>query len=381
MRTLRGLSKWQLISLAGAAVALLLIIVDFGFYLRPGPVESLVGLAQHLFVLVVLLAITASTRTVSIPALGAFWLVGVFPDVLFVLALTWIPADMLGTGANSIVPTVIVPIVDVVAYLLPVAAYYFFLGRGNNLQAAASDGLLIGFAVGAGYAFHEDAFIGELSNSGHGWLATQPWSLLAPTVSPIGADGLGLNHGLWAALCGLSLGIAILFRHRRFAWLIALVGPALAVLNHGLFNTLASDPFLGAGRGTMPPVASLVDQVTVSGKLVLLTVFVGAIVVVFLERRILRWVAAGVSRYPPVSVAMLGQLLVQARGAAGLGRFMAASRYALFRRLVYFAVWRDERAAVDPTEAGDTLRGLSELAGQAGLHQQPQPVMAAEAVT
>ncbi len=379
MSALRRMPTWQLISLVGVALALLLIVLDFGFFLRPGPFETLVGLGQHLFVLAVLLVITASTRTVSIPSLGAFWLVGVFPVVLFVLALTWIPADVLGTSGSSLVPTVIVPIVDVVAYLLPVAAYYFFVGRGNNLQPAASDGLLIGFAVGAGYAFHEDAFVGELANSGNGWFATQPWSLLVPTISPIGADGLGLNHALWAALCGLSLGIAILYRHRRFVWAIALVGPVLAVLNHGLFNTLAVDPFLFVGRGAMPPVAELVNLVTVGGKLPLLTLFLGAIVVVFLEWRMLGWVAARVPRYPQVSLVTLGRLLTQARSSAGVARFLAASRYARFRRLVYFAAWRGERAGVDPTEAEIMLGGLAGLAERAGLRDQaPQPAASAE---
>ena len=368
------MSRWQQIAVAAAAVALLLIILDFGFFLRPGPFESLVGLAQHAYVLVVLLLITASTRTVSIPSLGAFWLVCVFPVVLFAIALTWVPADMLGTGANSLVPTVLVPIVDVVAYLLPVAAYYFFVARGDNLQPAASDGLLIGFAVGAGYAFHEDAFVGELANSGSGWFETQPWSLLAPTISPIGADGLGLNHGLWAALCGLSFGVAFLFRHRRSAWLIALVGPVLAVLNHGLFNTLASDPFLGAGRGTMPPLAALVDLVTVSGKLPLLTVFVGAILVVLLEWRMLGWVAVRVSRYPAVSLVMLGRLLAQARSATGVARFIAAARYARFRRLVYFAAWRVERTGVDASAAPQMRAHLGGLAERAGLGDAAPPV-------
>lgn len=380
MDVLRGMSRWQLVALVGVALALLMIVVDFGFFLRPGPFESLVGLAQHLFVLAVLLLITASTRTVSIPALGAFWLVGVFPVVLFALAVTWIPADMFGTGGASPVPTVLVPIVDVVAYLLPVAAYYFFVGRGNNLQPAASDGLLIGFVVGAGYAFHEDAFVGELANSGNGWLATQPWSLLAPTISPIGADGLGLNHGLWAALCGLSFGIAFLLRHRRFAWLIALVGPVLAVLNHGLFNVLASDPFLGIGRGTMPPVADLINTLTFGGLLPLFAVFGGAIAVVLMERQILAWVAERVPRYSPVSLFRLSGLLTQARTAVGASRFLANSNYARFRRLVFFAAWRVERSGVDAAEAPRMRARLGGLAEQAGLPEKA-PIAPTEAVS
>ena len=358
MDALRSMSRWRLVALAGAALALLLIVIDFGLYLRPGPLETLVGLGQHAYVLAILLVLTAGTRTVSIPSLGAFWLVGVFALVLFVLAVTWIPADMFGVGASSPVPTVVVPIVDVVAYLLPIVAYYFFVGRNNNLQPAASDGLLIGFAVGAGYAFHEDGFIGQLANSGSGWTATLPWSLLAPTISPIGAGGLGLNHALWAALCGLSVGTAILFRHRRSAWVVAFVGPLLVMMNHGFFNVLASDPFLGVGRGTMPPVAALINTVTLGGLLPLLVVFGGAVAVVLIELRILSWVTQRVPRYPPLSPLRLAALAGRARNAPGISQFLASSAYVRFRRLVFFAAWRVERAGVDASDANVTTASL-----------------------
>ena len=52
----------------------------------------------------------------------------------------------------------------------PVAAFLFLVARRNRWQTAVTDGLLLGYAVGAGFAFHEDLI--KRVTSGSGWTAT-----------------------------------------------------------------------------------------------------------------------------------------------------------------------------------------------------------------
>lgn len=354
---------WQLVALVGAAICLLLILLEASFFLSPGPIDVLRGIAHHLFVFALLLVITVGTRTVSVASLALFWLVGVFPVVFLAMLLQWLPAELLGTGPASPISTVVVPVLDTAVYLVPVAAYYAIAVRAK-LQPAASDGLLIGFAVGAGYAFFEDAVIGDILLSGDGWLAALPWSLVAPTISEVG-DSISLNHALWAALGGLSLGVAVMLRHRRYAWLIAVIGPMLIVLNHGVVNVI-SNSFSVGGRGGLHPVAAIADFLTVGGVLPLLIIFIGAVAVVLLELRILASVSARWPMLPDVSLATMGRLLARAGKAAGLRRYLATSSYARARRLVMYAAWQAQEAGTAPPRAGVVGR-LNLMALDAGL--------------
>jgi protease prsW family protein len=376
---LRRPSGWQLVALVGAVLCLLLILSQASFFLRPGPIEVLRGLAHHLFVIALLLVITLGTRTVSVASLGLFWLVGVFPVVFLAMVLQWLPAELLGTGPRSPVSTVVVPILDTAVYLVPVAVYYAIAIRAK-LQPAASDGLLIGFAVGAGYAFFEDAVIGDILLSGDGWFAAQPWSLFAPTISEVG-DSISLNHALWAALGGLSLGVAVMLRHRRYAWLIAVIGPMLIVLNHAVVNVI-SNSFSVGGRGGLDPLAAIADLLTLGGVLPLLVVYIGAMAVALLEYRILASVSPRWPTVPSVPLATLGRLLARARTAAGLRRYLATSRYARLRRLVMFAVWRARDAGTAPPSE-QVMQRLNQMAAfEAGLFSPhpnaPTPVLEAQ---
>lgn len=355
-------SRWQVVALVGVAICLLLILLEASFFLRPGPIDVLRGLAHHLFVIALLLVITVGTRTVSVASLGLFWLVGVFPVVFLAMVLQWLPAELLGTGPESPVSTVVVPIIDSAVYLVPVAAYYAIAIRAK-LQPAVSDGLLIGFAVGAGYAFFEDAVIGDILLSGDGWLAARPWSLFAPTISEVG-DGIALNHALWAALGGLSLGVAVMLRHRRHAWLIALIGPILTAVNHGVTNLIASSFSVG-GRGGLPPLAAIADLLTLSGVLPLLLIFIGAMAVVALELRILESVSPRWAMLPSVPLATLGRLLARARTAAGVRRYLATGRYARLRRVFMYSAWQAQETGTEAAAGG--MQRLNEMALDAGL--------------
>ena len=148
------------------------------------------------------------------------------------------------------------PLVEEAAKLTPVVLY-FLLAFRTGAQPSMSDGLLLGFMVGAGVSFQEDAQIGKILVSGDGWGAAKPWTIVFPTVSPLDSY-FALNHALWCALSGLSIGVAMVLRHWRWARVAAFAGPVLAFTNHLMSNQFTSSAFgvnalLNRARGNEVP--------------------------------------------------------------------------------------------------------------------------------
>lgn len=156
----------QLISLAAAGVAVAAILLNIGFFFRPGTFEVLGGLAQHAFVLGLLILLTSGSRTVSLGTLGIFWLLGVWS----VLSVTYLVqkqlVSILGADIEGEFVIVWLSTFPDEALKLAAVALFFVLAVRAGRQPSMSDGLLLGFVVGAGVAFHEDAHVGELLLSG-----------------------------------------------------------------------------------------------------------------------------------------------------------------------------------------------------------------------
>src|SRR5262245_18779622 len=94
------------------------------------------------------------------------------------------------------------PLTEEVLKLLPVAVYLLLSARTGSRRPSMSDGLLLGFVLGAGVTFQEDAHYGAILGSGDGWSAAPPWTAAFPMLSLLDTH-LVLNHALWAALGGL----------------------------------------------------------------------------------------------------------------------------------------------------------------------------------
>jgi RsiW-degrading membrane proteinase PrsW (M82 family) len=360
----------RLVGLVGVAVAVVALLLNLGFFLRPGVGEVLGGLAHHAFVLGWMLVLTAGTRTVSLGTLGVFWLIGVWTVSGLVYLLESQVASLIGANIDrGFVPVVLSPLVEETIKLLPIAIFVLLASRGGWRQLSMTDGMLIGFVIGAGLSFNEDAHYGQILVSGDGWGAAAPWSTAFPTLSEVTDKALALNHALWAALSGLSIGVAVMFRHRRFAWAIALVGPLLAVTNHSLVNFLVDDPFRGAGRGAVPEPFSTLQTLTDGGRVALLVLVAGAITVVVVELLVLRWVGKRDRMFPPLSIARIVDLVARSATRAGAARLLSASRYLRLRRAVYFAAWRAHLAGAVPMVAEDDYAQLNSLA--AGLQALP----------
>jgi hypothetical protein len=150
---LRGLDRARLIALAGAGVALGAILWNLGSFLRPGFDDVLGGLAHHAFVLGLLLALTAGSRTVRLGTLGIFWLIGVWSVYAVAYLLESGLASLFDADTDGSFVTIwLAPFVEETMKLLPVAAFLLLAVRRGR-QPSMSDGLLLGFMVGAGVSF------------------------------------------------------------------------------------------------------------------------------------------------------------------------------------------------------------------------------------
>jgi hypothetical protein len=362
------------------AVAATLWEIDF--FLRPGLTGVLRGLAQHGFVLALLLILTARSRTVSLPMLGIFWLIGVWAVYSLAYLLEEPMASRYGSGGfDEFVPVWWAPFAEETAKLAPVAIFLGLAGRGGRRQPAMSDGLLLGFMVGAGVSFVEDAHVREIFVSGSGWTAATPWTAIFPTISPIGGGVFALNHALWAALSGLTIGAALMLRHWRWMWPIALAGPLLAMSNHAMGNSLTGLAGLFARGNVSEPFATIRD-VTDGGRLPILVLVAGGVAVAACEWLILRRVAKRDRMFPPLPLAELGTLIRGANTKAGFARLVAAERYIRLRRSIYFAGWRTKVTGGEPEVSRADYAELRSLFARVGLPAagpiEPRPVIPAE---
>ena len=375
----RSLTGRSVVGLGLMAVVLVTLVVWLPWFLRPGAGEVLRGLAQHAFVLAWLLVVTHSTRTVSLATLGLWWLVGVY--VVFVaIFVAELPLDALSGAGSALTAAVLSPPVEEAVKLLAVAVFLWLAMRGRAGRPSASDALLIGFVIGAGVSFNEDALIGRTLLSGAGWDSALPWSLLFPTLSPQGIF-LGLNHAIWAALSGLGLGAAVLFRHVRGAWIVAVVAFVLSLANHMTTNHFVQAPFQALGREAVPTEWAVLQTLEANGVTPLVALLVGLVAVVVLERRALMSVAWVGRMFPAVGPFGRPVDAATGRGAAGpLQRVAAASLYRGARRRLAYAVWQARRAGRSPDVPAQPLERLAALGRAAGTEAGTTPTAAESGV-
>jgi RsiW-degrading membrane proteinase PrsW (M82 family) len=342
----------QLLARIGVALAILGILLNLDFFFRPGTEEVLGGLAHHAFVLGLLLVLTASTRTVSLGTLGIFWLVGVWSVYAVAYVFESQLAIVLGVKADDEFATVwLAPTIEEIAKLLPVAAYVLMTARTGRRHAAISDGLLLGFMVGAGVSFQEDAHFGKILVSGDGWSAEPPWTSLLPVISPVGKY-LALNHALWGALSGLSVAAAVMLRPWQWTWPVALIGPLLSFTNHLMVNHVSFSEFgtralLNRGR-EVPWFYETIRSLTDGGRLPVILLMAAAIAVVIGDFALLRWAARRDRLFPPARSHGVAGVVNGLATWAGVRQMIATGRYLRLRRSIYYAAWKSRMAGRNP---------------------------------
>lgn len=343
----------------GFLVTLVLFTVQIPVFARGGWGNLSTVLLQHIWVLGILLVLSWPTRTVPVRTLVVFFFLGVYAVAvtaqLLGWPLLWLTKELsvVGLGRNLLIPAM-EELLKVVPVLL-----YFGLGRRERLQPAAIDGLLLGFAVGAGFAFHEDMVASR--SVGHGWHLT-PLGLLLPTAAKIGGGFMGpslrwiAGHAGWTALAGLSVGLCALYRSRRAGWLrtwrVAIAGFGLVLLDHASVN------YSGPGD-------AFVDRLLLRGQLV--PVVLGfAIAVVLLVEWILLRDSRLVADYFP-SIPRSKQLaLLPPRSLRRLLELRVVRSYQRLRRAAYLTLWRWRREPPEREAGRDVLGEVARFGVAAG---------------
>ena len=314
--------------------------------------KAMLDLVEMGYVCAWLMLVTTLTRTISVSTLLAFWLVGVYAVFTATLVVGQLIIPL--TGNTIAFSTIVASITEETIKAAPVAGFLFLVVRRNGWQTSASDGLLLGYAVGAGFAFHEDAI--KRVTSGSGWTATS-WSALFPTLLyQSGRPTLG--HDGWTALVGLALGLTTLLRHRPRARLIALAALAIVIADHGTAN------WIGRQGRHLPALVGGANVLLLNGHLAILLLATGIMTAILMDLRALRWAAVRDRWFPPLRMSDLVQLIRRPITLEKLRVLGIALDYIRHRRAAHFGAWRwRHRTAVrDPME--NMVTALQTLAPQ-----------------
>jgi hypothetical protein len=327
----------------------------------------LTGFAYNGFVLGWLLLLTAGSRTVSFATLGIYWLLGLWTVVGLEYVLDDQGASILGVEiTDDFVPVWLSPFTSEVLKTLAVVLYFVLACRDGRRWPSISDGLLLGFVVGFGFKFHEDAHIGIVT--GHGWDAVTPLSTFLPTIE-LWNDQVYNDHAVRGALEGLSIGAAAMLWHwRKAAWVVGLAGPVLVFWGHVMWNYFVDHPAQAVGGEDAPFLFATLQDVLASGRLPLWVLLVGAVCAVVAESWILRWVGKRDRMFGPLPIDRAIALLRGWNTQAGLTQLGAAERYVTLRRSVYYAGWRAQRAGRAPEVSYDDYAELKSLGTRLGLN-------------
>lgn len=339
-------------------------------------------LVHQAWTLGVLLVLTAFTRTVSLRTVVAFWFLGVFAvhTLLVVIGTPFI--EPLGIDTVAVW---VAPFNQTVVMALVVFGFYVLASR-KGTHPSISDGLLIGFAMGAGVGFHEDMTYERVGSVGPGAEygsagasgETIWWSYLFPAINyvsllnirQLGRGDIGaftLYHPGWGALIGVGLGLAFVNRHRLPAWLAG-VGVMLVT-----FTEHMSANWKMTQQGVPPIVGGLfvggdVWGVSELAVYVLLTAIVAGI---GYDLVTLRRTGRTYDAFPGALVALrrLGQG-VNGGVSNSVRRLLALTAYARLRRAVLLQLWRSERTGVRSPSLKGALSALEATAHTAGIWEE-----------
>lgn len=351
---------WSAVAHASLAIAIVVLLLAVPHFIREGTREFIADSLQHAYVFVLLMAVTILGRTLPLRMLAAFFFVGMFLSTSAMLLLGGVLEDIFGDG--RMFDSFAVPIVEESVKAIPIVLLFWFLIR-RGWQPSMTDGLLLGFVLGAGLAIHEDALYVRVYGAG------ADDSLLGMILPTLGRESTlsrvevyGFFHSGWGSLLGLAIGASFLLRRRfRLAYLIGIVGFLVVVLDHAIGNLIIENQSVGD--------LGLLWTLDLQGMLPVYLLLVGIPVAVIAEIMLLRRVAA-VSALPGLSLAAMLPWL--GRGLAGILRGQAARHYTRTRRAFHYLLWADPTPSNRGAVNDQLARAIS--AGQeTGLDLFPLP--------
>jgi len=247
------------ITSAATAVAALVFLVMLPS-LTGGGIGGALKLAFYqAWTLGLLLLATFRVRSISIGAVARYWLGGALAVAMVSSLLGGIVADL---HDQSIVW--ITPAFEAVLKLAPLGVAVV-MGRRAWRHPGLADLMVLGFAVGAGYGFHEESLWGRSTASGFGVDS----GFFVPSIFRDQGQFI-VGHAVWAALLGLALGL-VLFDRRHPGGMIG--GVLLA------FVAIGDQMATNDSQGTLDPVRQLLFD----GKVVALLFFVAVVAAIVLD--------------------------------------------------------------------------------------------------
>jgi RsiW-degrading membrane proteinase PrsW (M82 family) len=215
-----------------------------------------------------LFLLTIANRTMGIEWIAATFLLGasVVPIIAGLLTLPF--GLLLGTDSGFF-SSFIVPVLEETIKIVPVVLLLFLPRRSYRWTLSATDLLVLGAAVGAGFAFYEETLLGFLPGFSAETILSMhtgtphlgPFYLFPNMDVQIGAAaGLPtsafIGHGGAAAFIALAIGLARLLgswlkRLLRGGWVVVWIIPVIVwgwmVFDHALYN-------YAADASSMPPL-------------------------------------------------------------------------------------------------------------------------------
>lgn len=330
----RRYSWWQI-----AALTVSLLLVVFALIRIPGNDWGLrfEHSWYHLFVVGWFCLLSYRWRTVGTWETVRFWITGFFPVALvsYLLAepLEW----LIGTG--NLQTGFWVPLVEEVVKVLPLLLWATLM-RPRHRHGTLTDFWILGFAIGAGFSFHEDALYGRLVASGF-------HDGLTGTLFPMMLTGSQnvITHAGWTAIAGFGVGLFAMYRTRVWSYPVAATFLAFAVLDHAAINW----------RGTGAEFLRTVVADGRTGEMLLLLTVVAA---VGHDWYALRWASRRDNLFPDPTVRDDLRALGSATIADRLGLLAARQRYRRFRNAAFADLYR-VRSTGQP--AGDRRRTIAQL--------------------
>ncbi|MDN4479698.1 PrsW family glutamic-type intramembrane protease [Demequina muriae] len=234
------------------------------------------NLVAHWYVLAWMLVATVVVRTVGIRQTVAMFFSGFF----LATTVSWLFTRPLLNwfGENDMTVAVWVPLVEELAKAIPLVLFLWLYSRRSGQSHGVSELMMLGFAVGGGFAVYEDLLwnrtMASWDESVFGSFG-EPWGAVFPTFFT-GYGDLLIVHAGWTAIVGLGLALASIYRRRRILALCFAIAPlALVTLDHAALNM----------RGGFAPVVNALTLNNVLPLVVLVLGFPLAIVYDVLRRR------------------------------------------------------------------------------------------------
>jgi len=211
----------SVVVVAGIAFWLGMMLVNTG-------AGGVLALKNACLLLLEFILLSSVSRTIDIRLVLRLFLVGGA-----MMGVSWILARIFMASVHDpreILTSIVIPIEEETLKLTPVLLLLWSWRKVRLWSLGATDLLLMGLAVGAGFELVEDAYIfyhfhASLAHGGNHAFAWLPTVVIEGTHTIAG-------HAIWTGLAAGVIGIVLLRCGRMIWWALALAGPIWSMLDH-----------------------------------------------------------------------------------------------------------------------------------------------------